>query len=120
MGKKVLVVEDDLAILEVITIVLEGEGFTVFSAVNEKKVFSVINKQLPDVLLLDIWLAEMNGGAIAKKLKLNKATKNLPIIVISANTETEKIAKSSGADDFLLKPFDINDLISIVNKHTTL
>jgi len=118
MDKKVLVVEDDQAILEVVTIVLEGEGYSVFSADTEDQIYKTIEKHQPDVMLLDIWLSGIDGGAIAIKLKSDKKTNKLPIIVISANFETEKIAKSSGADDFLLKPFNIDDLINVVNKHT--
>ena len=118
MDKKVLVVEDDQAILEVVTIVLEGEGYSVFSADTEEDIYNILNKHQPDVMLLDIWLSGIDGGAIATKLKSNKQTSKLPIIVISANFETEKIAKQSGADDFLLKPFNIDDLINVVKKHS--
>jgi CheY-like chemotaxis protein len=118
MGKKVLVVEDDQAIRDVVSIVLEGEGYSVFSAGTEEEINAIIKKNPPDVILLDIWLAGLHGGSIAEKLKSREDTKHLPIVVISANTETEKVAKSSGADDFLLKPFDIIDLVTIVKKYT--
>ncbi len=68
-------------------------------------------------MLLDIWLGGSDGGKIAKTVKSNKQTKHIPVIMISANNETEKITKEAGADDYLLKPFNIDDLLHIVRKH---
>jgi DNA-binding response OmpR family regulator len=118
MSKKILVAEDDQAILEVIKIILEGEGYSVVSAAKEGKIYSLITEHNPSLILLDIWLSGLDGGKIARNLKNKKETKNLPIVMISANNETDKITRESGADDFLLKPFDINDLLKIVKKYT--
>ena len=118
MKKKVLVAEDDKAILEVVKIILENEGYHILSTDNEETVHSLIAEHMPDMILLDIWLAGEDGGKIARNIKGKDATKNIPIVMISANNETEKISKEVGADDFLLKPFDIDDLLKIVEKYT--
>jgi DNA-binding response OmpR family regulator len=117
MNKKILVAEDDRAILEVVKIILEQEGFSIIFVDKEDGIYKLIKEQKPDVILLDIWLGGSDGGKIAKTIKSDKATKQIPIIMISANNETEKIAKEAGADDFLLKPFNIDDLLNIVRKH---
>lgn len=116
MNKKILVAEDDSAILEVIKIILEGESYKIISTDNQKNIYTLISAHKPSIILLDIWLSGCDGGEIAKNLKSRNDTKNIPLIIISANNETEKISKESGAEGFLLKPFNIDDLINIVNK----
>lgn len=118
MGKKVLVVEDDRAIVEVVKIILETEGYTVLTADNEDDTYKIIEEEMPHIVLLDIWLGGHNGGGIAKTLKGATETKHIPVIMTSANNETEKIATMSGADGFLLKPFTINQLLETVKRHT--
>ena len=117
MNKKILVAEDDRAILEVVKIILEQEGYTTVFADKEDVIYKIIKEQKPDLMLLDIWLGGSNGGKIAKTIKSDKQTQHIPIIMISANNETEKITREAGADDFLLKPFNIDDLLNIVRKH---
>lgn len=117
MSKKILVAEDDTAILEVIKIILETEGYTIISTDEKDQIYSLIDSHSPGLILLDIWLSGYDGGKIAKNLKSKNETKHIPIIMMSANNETEKITKEAGANAFLLKPFDIDDLIKIVQKH---
>jgi DNA-binding response OmpR family regulator len=117
MKKKVLVAEDDKAIIEVVKIILENEGYEVFTADQGETVHKTISEEQPDVVLLDIWLYGEDGGQIAKKIKTTSGTKDIPVVLMSANNETEKITKDVGADDFLLKPFNIDDLLYIVRKY---
>lgn len=119
MKKKILVAEDDKAILEVVKIILESEGHTIFSTDSEQTIHKIVREEKPDLILLDIWLSGHDGGKIAKDIKSKKETKHIPVIMISANNETEKISKASGADGFLMKPFNIDDLLNIVEKHGT-
>jgi DNA-binding response OmpR family regulator len=114
---KILVAEDDHSILEVIKIILEGEGYQIISTNEQDMVLRLISEYKPNLILLDIWLSGHDGGKIAKHLKSKQETKYIPIILISANNETPKITIESGADDFLLKPFDIDDLLKIVKKY---
>ena len=115
--KKVLVADDDPAILEVITLILEDAGYEVKTTVNgHTEKFA--EKYLPDLILLDIWMVGMDGRNICKSLKAEKLTKHIPVIMISANKDTEKIAKEAGADGFLAKPFDMKDLLSTVAAYT--
>ena len=117
MKRKILVAEDDKAIVEVIKIILHEAGYTTLTLEDGTNVIQIVHKEKPDLILLDIWLSGEDGGDIAKKLKRDDKTKQIPIIMISANNETEQIAKNAGADGFLKKPFDINDLVEIVQKH---
>jgi two-component system response regulator VicR len=118
MKKKVLVAEDDKAIIEVVRIILENEGYDVLTADQGEHVYKTVELHAPDMILLDIWLFGEDGGQIAKNIKGKAHTKHIPLVMMSANNETEKITKESGADDFLLKPFNIDDLLYMVKKHT--
>lgn len=115
--KKIFVAEDDLAIQEIITIILEGEQYTTILTDTGEGIHEKIQLHEPSLVLLDIWLSGHDGGKIAKKLKSDSTTKHIPVIMISANNETEKIANEVGANGFLQKPFNIDDLLQIVKKH---
>lgn len=111
-----MVADDDPAILDALTLLLEDEGYDVLPTVDIETVPRV-KENKPDVLLLDIWMSGINGGEICKLLKKEEATSEIPVIMISANRDTEEIARESGADDFLLKPFDIDDLLGKIEKY---
>jgi CheY-like chemotaxis protein len=72
---------------------------------------------LPDLLLLDIWMSGIDGRDICKELKQKENTKKIPIVLISASREIERSALEAGADDFLAKPFEIDDLLEKIEKH---
>jgi CheY-like chemotaxis protein len=111
----IMVADDDPAIVDALQLLLEDEGYTVMATVDGETV-PHMDKSYPDLLLLDIWMSGINGGDICKQLKQQVRTRNIPIILISANRDTEAIARASGADDFLLKPFDIDDLLRKIDK----
>lgn len=113
MQGKILVVDDDEAILESIMIVLQEEGYTVTTTTDP---FSVdeIEKIAPDLIILDIFLSGKDGRDTARQLKEDKRTRHIPIIMISALPSAEKSAQESGAAVFLPKPFDIYNLLDLV------
>ena len=117
MKNKILLAEDDKAIVDVVRIILENDGYAVFTADQSKTVHQIISQHNPDMILMDIWLFGEDGAQIAKTIKANDKTKKIPLILMSANNATEKITKKVGADDFLLKPFNIDDLLYIVRKY---
>lgn len=115
--KKILVVDDDVGILDAMKYTLEDAGYMV-STIADGNVVLQMKKREADVLLLDIWMSGTNGADICIRLKKQETTKNMPIILVSANNNTEKIAKECGADDFLSKPFEISDLLDKVAKYS--
>lgn len=118
MGKKkVMVAADDPGIVDAITIMLEDAGYEATST-SDGITVKDIYKDLPDLLLLDIWMSGWDGKDTCKYLKSQDNTKNLPIVIISANKDTEAIAREAGADDFLAKPFQMEDLLAMVKKYT--
>lgn len=118
LKNKVLVCDDDEGISEVIKIILNQAGYIVSSISNGKSIQKKVKEFSPNLILLDIWMPGIDGKQATKLLKRNKTTKNIPIIMISALNSTESNAHACGADDFLLKPFDMNILLSKVKKYT--
>lgn len=114
---KILVAEDDQAIAEVVELILQNDGHEVLKVDNEKSLFSSLS-QNPQLILLDISLGGSNGGEITKKIKKDTNYSLIPLIIVSANSDTEMIAHNSGADGFLLKPFDMDDLLNLVASYS--
>lgn len=114
---KILVADDDLPILEVIKIVLEDKGFEVVTVSDGKLVQQAVEEHSPTLVLLDIWMSGHDGRDVAQQLRRNRATERIPIIVISAHNDVEKLANEAGADGFLVKPFDIDTLSALVERY---
>lgn len=117
--KKVLVIDDEAAILDVISIVLECEGFTTDTLYNGERLFERIANNPPDIILLDFSLPGETGDILAKKLREQTISKHIPIIMLSAHHAIEKLAASCGVNAFLPKPFSINDLLHMIDIYTT-
>ncbi len=114
MGK-ILIAEDDADILASMQMILEMEGFEVVTA-TDGKTLSNVHRVKPDLMLLDIWMSGVDGRTICRALKADKATKHVPVVMVSASKDIEKSAKDSGADGFLPKPFEMDELLRIVKK----
>lgn len=109
-------VEDDEGIRNMVMYTLEASGFEVQGFENGKTFFSVLLMNRPDLILLDIMLPDMDGISILKRLKKDKATKDIPVIMATAKgTEYDKvIGLELGADDYLAKPFGMMEMVSRV------
>lgn len=116
--KKVMIADDDPGILDAVEAMLEFGGYQVSSTPNGATLLD-IKENFPDLLLLDIWMPGTDGRDVCKYLKAQERTKNMPIIMISASTELEKSAKEAGADDFLEKPFDMDELLQKIDYYLT-
>lgn len=119
INKKILVVDDDPDILDSLKLVLEQEGYEVET--NEKGEYAekLHNKttQLPALIILDVLLSGKDGRKICRMLKDKPDTKHIPIIIISAHPDVEKSSLIIGADAFLAKPFDLTELLTVVEKY---
>ena len=115
MSKKILIVEDNELMIDVMSYILINSGYEVFSLTNGDNVFNNIKANHPDLIILDAILPGMDGREICQLLKLNKATQNLPVIICSGDDSVDESLKQKGApNDILHKPFDINSLIEKV------
>ncbi len=109
-----MVVDDDPAIVEATSLILEEFGYAVDSIIDGEKLYAMT--KLPDLLLLDIWMSGQDGRDICRYLKMNPETKHIPVILISASRDLAKSASDAGADDFLSKPFEMQELLEKVEQ----
>ncbi len=117
IAKKILVIDDDEGILEGFEAMLTENGYAVTTSVHANDLFPLVRSTSPDLILLDVFLSGIDGIEICKKLKKNPSTKDIPIIMISAHRKIQKEIKHSQADDFLAKPFEMSDLLTLVKKY---
>ncbi len=117
MNKRVLLVDDNLHILEAVELILSTEHYTVRSLTKADNIIQEVIHFKPGIILLDLLLSGKNGKEVTKELKSTPETKHIPIVIISAHPSGEKSAKQVGAEDFLAKPFDIADLLVLVEKY---
>lgn len=113
-NKKILICDDDEGILDMLTLVLEDSGYQVIAEANSLNLHQLIETEQPDLLLVDLWMPVLSGDQVVRRLKSNADTKILPVIVISASTDGQKIATEAGADCYISKPFDIDELVGTV------
>lgn len=112
----IYVVEDDKSIQEIETFALTNVGFQVEGFASAESFYEALNRELPDLILLDVMLPDEDGLTIVKKLRLRQETVAIPIIMVTAKTtEIDKVkGLDIGADDYMTKPFGVMELISRV------
>ena len=111
--KKILICDDDEGILEMMQMILEDD-FMVIAEQNSLNVYTQIEKEKPDLILMDLWMPVLSGDQILKNIRKNEKLKNIPVIIISASTDGKKIASEAGANGFISKPFDMDNLLETV------
>ena len=118
-SKKIIIVDDDISILDSLGAMLDFEGFEVNTFERGSEIFRYMeNVDSPNIILLDMWLSGEDGRDICKKLKENKNTRNIPVLMMSASRGLGHTAIRAGANDFIAKPFEIDDIINKVNHLT--
>ena len=116
MVKKILLAEDDADIRFILNLVLHEAGYNVVPLPTGSEIVEG-KHEWPDLFILDKALPTIDGLAICKYLKIQKETRDIPIIMISSYHKLKSRAKDAGVDDFIEKPFDLKDLLNIVDKH---
>jgi two-component system response regulator RpaA len=113
MNNKILVVDDDIAINELIKVNLELAGYNVIQAHDGIKGFALAKQELPSLVVLDVMMPEVDGFTIAKRIRQNDDTKDIPIIMLTALSQlNDKVTGFNiGVDDYLVKPFEIEELL---------
>ena len=113
MDNKILVVDDDLHICELLKIYLENDGYTVYVANDGQQAVTMFQNKTPDLVLLDIMLPKMDGWQVCREIR---KTSNAPIIMLTAKGETfdKVLGLELGADDYVVKPFDAKEVMARV------
>jgi len=115
MMRRILAVDDDHDILEVLRLILEDSGYEVETLSDGHYLFDKIKDNMPDLILLDIMLGNLDGRELCKNVKAAKETKTIPVILVSASHSVKDTVNKNGAPNaFLSKPFDINELLDLV------
>jgi CheY-like chemotaxis protein len=117
MRKKILVAEDDPDIGDMMQLILEEAGYEVEIQVDGQ-IVQEMHEPFPDLLFLDIRLAGTDGRTICRQLKGNPTTHHIPIILLSAHNGMQDIARDTGAETFLAKPFEMEELLALVAHYT--
>lgn len=114
--KEIYILEDDDGIRELIEFLLTSEDYAVKTFPTARSFQESISHSIPDLFLLDIMLPDGNGLDLCKKLKNTTKTKDVPVVLMSAHAD---IKKMDGADDFIAKPFDVDELLSRITAQLT-
>lgn len=119
--KTILIIEDNIEIRENTTEILELGGYNVITAVDGRDGISVASEFRPDVILCDIMMPYVDGYDVLKDLKKNSSTAGIPFIYVTASAEKseEKRAREMGADGYVRKPFDVQELMDAIEKSLT-
>jgi DNA-binding response OmpR family regulator len=110
----VMVADDDTEIAILVEILLQREGYDVVTAMNGGEALEMIERKRPDVVVLDIMMPNLNGYEVVQRIRGNKATRFLPVLLLSARAGAldRKYGIRMGADDYILKPFKAEDLLA--------
>ena len=115
--RKILVADDDKAILDMLSDMLSAEGYTPVTAEDGSEAVELAIKELPALIILDIHMPKLDGLEVCKKLKSNPVTSNIPIIMLTAAGSLQEIEKaiSYGAKSYITKPSSIQEIIKTIN-----
>ena len=122
MPSRILVIEDEPANIQTLSTLLKERGYNINIATNGRQGLEVLERIRPDLILLDIMMPEMDGFETCRRIKASTAWREIPIIFLTAKTDTADIVRGFelGAVDYVAKPFNAHELLARVNTHLTL
>lgn len=118
MAKKILIVDDEKDLVEILTFRLEAAGYDVVSAQNGQEGLEKAKSEKPDLVLLDVMMPKMDGYQVCRALKLDGKYKKVPIIILTAKVEEgdKRTGETVGADGYITKPFDSGELLAKIKE----
>ena len=113
---KILVVDDEQDVLDVLRLVLAKSGYEVLTATSGMEGLTQAESQLPDLIVLDIMMQQMDGWEVLKLLKLDERTSSIPVVILSARVEPKDMIRGlqEGAIDYVTKPFAVREILTKV------
>jgi DNA-binding response OmpR family regulator len=115
MAKKILILDDNEDILEMMKVALEDEGHEVESMTNTDDIYKTIQTIKPNLVIVDYILSGINGGELCHQIKSNPKTDHIPVIMVSGHQRVLQSLGNYGADVFIAKPFSLEEIVSNVN-----
>ena len=115
--KTIMVVDDNPDIITIVKTILEGRGYSVFSASSGLELLNMLSDQKPDLIILDIMMPEMDGLEVLTRLKSKSETATIPVILLTAKVQYEDVlgGYKLGADYYITKPFTSTQLVNGIN-----
>src|SRR5437867_12987110 len=122
MNERILVVDDTPANIQTVAAILKGKGYQLSVATNGKQALDALTKIRPDLILLDVMMPELDGFETCQRIKSSEAWRDIPVIFLTAKTDTADIVKGfeMGAVDYVGKPFNAHELLARVHTHLTI
>jgi DNA-binding response OmpR family regulator len=117
MKKCIYVLEDNPGIRDIIEYLLIEEDYEVFAYANASTFWKQMNSSIPDMVILDIMLPDGNGLEICNQLKSNAKTHDVPVMMMSANNHLSHVKSKCPADEYINKPFDLNDFANRIERY---
>jgi two-component system response regulator VicR len=117
--KRVLCIEDDAEMIDLIRLILERKGFEVLEAVGGKEGLEVSRREMPDLILLDLMMPEVDGWEVFRQLRADEQLKDIPVVVVTAKAQSIDIVLGlhiAKVDGYVTKPFGPQELLKSVNK----
>ncbi|MGR3293279.1 MAG: response regulator transcription factor [Candidatus Scalindua sp.] len=118
-NRQILLVEDDLYSAETLKFALEVKGHKVTLATNGKDALTMVNNEMPQLIILDIMMPKMDGYHFCRLLKFDARFKHIPVIIVSSKIQEadRKLGIACGGDEYITKPYDLDMLINTVEKY---
>ena len=114
--EKILIVEDESTTRALLVAELEKVGYQMFHSKDGEEAFQVIKAVRPDLIISDIVMPEMDGNQLIRRVRASGFGKNIPVIVLTSHGQMQDYFELMGVDDFITKPFDLQDLIARVDR----
>lgn len=117
--RSVLVIDDERGFCDVVTVILESQGYQVHQAYDPREAFGLLNETTPDLILTDLMMPDIDGITLIRRLRATPDWANIPVVMISAHSEPEvqESAKEAGASGFISKPFSASELRATVGAY---
>jgi len=117
---KILIVDDEQDIVESLSFMLQSQGYETICAYDGEEGLKLAKEAAPDLIMLDVMMPKINGYKICRLLKYDAKYKNIPVIMLTARSqESDKlIGEETGADEYITKPFEFNDVLECLQKYT--
>ena len=118
-NKTVLIADDEADIVETLAFMLEAQEFNVITANDGEAALMKAKEERPDLILLDVMMPKINGYKVCRLLKFDKQYSNIPILMLTARSQDEDraIGEETGADEYITKPFDIEEVVEKVKEY---
>jgi DNA-binding response OmpR family regulator len=112
----ILAVDDQLELLNLLDMMMSFQGYEVKISQNAENLIDILKSCTPDIIFMDVTMKQINGAVLCTLLKTNRSTAHIPLVLVSGVHNLEDIAREAGADDFIRKPFNTEEMETVLHK----